>query len=464
MNAQIRVPRVGAHRRVATGYTAIVRFAITWFVVCGFGCYGPSYKDCEVTCATGNGCPSGLTCDDALGVCRTEGHGVACGTTNEDSAGDGGIDALPDAQAGACDVRSIEASGSHACALGGNGKVHCWGDNLLGANGSMGAGTCTGPTGGSQPCYVEPQIVPLPMSATLIGAGDRHACAKLMDQSLWCWGDNSAYQFGNGTSNVTGQPPTNTNRPDASVIVAGQNHTCTVVGNNVLCSGKNSLGEAGSGGQIPQPSPFQVPINVGSEAGAIASGFNHVCAVDGAANSIRCWGSNANQQIAPGTQPAYFTPTPIPGQQGGTMVAAGRRHTCTLDLSTLRPRCHGDNSAGQLGTGDTNPPADPFGGNVVAINGVMAMRAGGDQTCVILTDKSVSCWGSADGTAATTHPVPTAVPLPPGRAATSITVGGTFACALLDDRSVYCWGANNLGQHGDGTTTGNSGSLARVCQ
>lgn len=63
-----------------------MRFGLVWSVVLGAGCYSPSYKDCEVTCATGNGCPSGLTCDQTLGVCRTEGHGQACGAPVDDTA------------------------------------------------------------------------------------------------------------------------------------------------------------------------------------------------------------------------------------------------------------------------------------------------------------------------------------------------------------------------------------------
>ena len=74
-----------------------MRHAFAWVVVCVTGCYSPSYKDCEVTCASGNGCPAGLTCDQALGACRTPDHGASCGSPAIDAPP--GSDAAPDAPA-----------------------------------------------------------------------------------------------------------------------------------------------------------------------------------------------------------------------------------------------------------------------------------------------------------------------------------------------------------------------------
>ena len=51
------------------------------------GCYGPAYHDCEVSCASGAGCPSGLTCDEAQHRCRAEGQTGACTVTGDDGGG-----------------------------------------------------------------------------------------------------------------------------------------------------------------------------------------------------------------------------------------------------------------------------------------------------------------------------------------------------------------------------------------
>lgn len=62
-----------------------------WFVplLLVVGCYSPSYRDCEVTCASGQ-CPAGLRCDN--GVCRLPGMTGACGAPMGDVPVDGSRD------------------------------------------------------------------------------------------------------------------------------------------------------------------------------------------------------------------------------------------------------------------------------------------------------------------------------------------------------------------------------------
>lgn len=69
-------------------------------------CYSPAYKDCEVACG-GGACPSGLSCDPVLKVCRTDGAGGSCGQGSADAArpdmnvpGDQVVDAFCDSQPG----------------------------------------------------------------------------------------------------------------------------------------------------------------------------------------------------------------------------------------------------------------------------------------------------------------------------------------------------------------------------
>ena len=58
------------------------------------GCYSPSYGDCQISCASGAGCPSGLRCD-GTGMCRPANTVGNC----PGGTGDGGMqaDASPDA-------------------------------------------------------------------------------------------------------------------------------------------------------------------------------------------------------------------------------------------------------------------------------------------------------------------------------------------------------------------------------
>jgi alpha-tubulin suppressor-like RCC1 family protein len=92
------------------------------------------------------------------------------------------------------------------------------------------------------------------------------------------------------------------------------------------------------------------------------------------------------------------------------------------------------------------------------------VSAGGYNTCAILDDKSVKCWGYNNegqlGLGDTNHrgyasgemgdDLP-AVDLGTGRSATAISVGRqSHACAILDDKSLKCWGNNYYGELGLG--------------
>ncbi|MCC6558364.1 MAG: hypothetical protein IT372_35950, partial [Polyangiaceae bacterium] len=60
-----------------------------------------------------------------------------------------------------------------------------------------------------------------------------HTCAILKDGSLWCWGDNSVGQLGNGTT--TGElSPTRVMLPAPAIQVVGTGgfegtHTCALL-------------------------------------------------------------------------------------------------------------------------------------------------------------------------------------------------------------------------------------------
>src|SRR4029077_2264175 len=92
-----------------------------------------------------------------------------------------------------------------------------------------------------------------------------------------------------------------------------------------------------------------------------------------------------------------------------------------------------------------------------------AVFAGLSDSCVILDDGAVKCWGAnsfgqlglgdtatrGDGTSAMGDTLPV-VDLGAGRRATSLAVGSTATCALFDDGAVKCWGDPYQGATGHG--------------
>jgi alpha-tubulin suppressor-like RCC1 family protein len=106
-----------------------------------------------------------------------------------------------------------------------------------------------------------------------------------------------------------------------------------------------------------------------------------------------------------------------------------------------------------LGYGGYDPQYIPT--PVAGINNAIAIATGAFHACAVLKDGTVKCWGEGDecqlgygGKNDQISPVTVAGI----NNAISVTVGGGLnSCALLNDGTVKCWGNNNYGQLGDGT-------------
>lgn len=86
-----------------------------------------------------------------------------------------------------------------ACALGSNGVVYCWGNN---GAGTLGDGTLIS--------HLTPQPVTMPQGVifrSLAGDATGHVCAVATAGAMYCWGNNSSGQLGDGTT-VAHQLPT----------------------------------------------------------------------------------------------------------------------------------------------------------------------------------------------------------------------------------------------------------------
>jgi alpha-tubulin suppressor-like RCC1 family protein len=184
--------------------------------------------------------------------------------------------------------------------------------------------------------------------------------------------------------------------------------------------------------------------------GQIAAGFNTTCATvsDG---TVRCWGLSYEDLVQTSS-----VPVALAGVASATAVVSGYLHSCALLLDTSVV-CWGDNSAAQLGSDPNVPDGIVYSATPVAVmtapdaplTGVAALSAAGFQTCALLLDGSIACWG--DDLAGAYNAAPTAIALPAGTFATGVAAGGLHACAVVDDgvtRGVACWGDNTSGQLG----------------
>jgi len=134
--------------------------------------------------------------------------------------------------------------------------------------------------------------------------------------------------------------------------------------------------------------------------------------------------------------------------------------------------CWGDNTAGQLGLGNTQavglldtPAETPM---VSVGEPVIHVSSKSSTVCVVTVSRAVKCWGSnshgqlgrgnTDSIGAADLPsayagIDVGTPSTPGAQVRSVEVGTFHACALWDDGAVKCWGSNSNGQLGLGVPT-----------
>jgi len=103
---------------------------------------------------------------------------------------------------------------------------------------------------------------------------------------------------------------------------------------------------------------------VGGSAQQVSAGGTHTCALL-SGGELKCWGFNANGQLAYGdTTPRYAPPSQTISVDGSaSLVSAGWTYTCPV-LAGGQAKCWGDDSWSQLGYGDgvgrRAPSADPI--------------------------------------------------------------------------------------------------------
>jgi alpha-tubulin suppressor-like RCC1 family protein len=288
---------------------------------------------------------------------------------------------------------------------------------------------------------------PLP-GTERISSGDNFACG-IADQGTFCWGANSVGQLGNGTTSASASPVAVATA--FSSISVGGSHVCGREPNGIVrCWGEGAQGQLGDGAGISRPLPAPGP---GGPFVMVTTGGAHSCAlaIDGVAF---CWGSNAAGQLGNGSAGTnVLSPVVVAGGRTFSTIAAGRNHTCALDL-TGAAWCWGSNAFGQLGDGTTLNRLQPVavsGGEVFG-----GLAGGGDaHTCATGATGIVRCWGANNhgqlGNGTTTlssTPVIVATPL----ALSHVTLGDQHSCGISNDAIARCWGLNTDGALGDGSS------------
>ncbi|MBL9024382.1 MAG: hypothetical protein JNL21_19460 [Myxococcales bacterium] len=351
---------------------------------------------CAPPSVCGNGVvEAGEDCDDGnldeLDACTTTCKVPGCGDgVLQQSFGEVCDDGNTVAGDGCTDCRSvldIFAGGDRTCVLIGNGdemRLKCWGDN---AHGALGIGDLD--NRGDDPGEIAAlPFIDLPTSSPSVAMGALHTCIYKPFLGIQCWGKNTEGQLGLGDTEDRGDEPGEVGSALPFTVTSGlngsvvgfTNATCGVLpgGGNWFCWGSGATGVFGNGSTANiGDEPGEIPVNnqpmFSTTLTEWLNGGDHACGVQNLVT--RCWGQNTSGQLGtgniatwgddPGETVATAAPSPLNVPAGGR-VFVGRAHTCVLSNGLYF--CFGENGSGQLGIGSSQKIGDQPG-EVAALTG-----------------------------------------------------------------------------------------------
>lgn len=274
-------------------------------------------------------------------------------------------------------VSRITSQFEHGCVVKADATLWCWGEASYG---QLGNGT-TAP----------PQLTPVQAQLTdvvQVDAGLHQTCAVKHDGTARCWGEGSNYKLGAGTTLNQVMPRQVATLTEVAQIATNKEFSCARKHEGTAwCRGVGSNGQLGYGGTLTQRLPVQVSQATGlTFITQLAVGERHTCAVnhDGTA---WCWGANGSGRLGDGTTSQRTRPTRVIGLFPTVrQVVAGAHHSCALTTNDT-VWCWGEDTRGEVGDGptDTTPKLTP----VPVLAGGMSLSLQIWHTCVVTDRKSV---------------------------------------------------------------------------
>ena len=341
------------------------------------------------------------------------------------------------------------AHGAHSCGVTTGKRIYCWGSNSSGelGNGKLGF-------------EVRPVRVAGEIWFSSVSAGFFHTCGVALDGRAYCWGEGATGALGNGRAGSRPELPTDRRTKPTMVtdalrflqLAAGHSHTCGLTTTNqVYCWGDNSEGQLGDGTTTRRLSPKL--IAGGRRFRSLSAGVGHSCAVTTEYQAF-CWGSGGNGRLGTGSTRSSLRPVAVATWRKFRQISAGYFHTCAMGRDN-RAYCWGEGISIGDGAGlERLLPTAVAGGRLVEF-----VEAGAGHTCGNGYDGQGYCWGANSlgelgiGSAGPVRLIPDAFVArrPEVLGYKQLSAGDVHSCGIANTGKAYCWGFNGSGQLGDGT-------------
>jgi alpha-tubulin suppressor-like RCC1 family protein len=249
-------------------------------------------------------------------------------------------------------VLDVSVSGLHTCVRTAD-QILCAGVNIGGALGRADDTIRTNVLG--PPEGLPDGLTPVSIAASGPG-GFGHTCVAMSDGLVYCFGANDYGQCGQPSETFSIYVPSPVPDLTGAVFVgAGYYASCALdTSGRVYCWGDNSYGQLGDGTEEGESS---TPLRVDGlpAIGQLAVGSNFVLAVSREGDEVWGWGDGSSGQLGLGETMLIETGTPrrlLTSASATYEAFAGTNHACVIErpaAGRARLLCAGSNFYGELG-------------------------------------------------------------------------------------------------------------------
>lgn len=334
--------------------------------------------------------------------------------------------------------RSITIGPSHTAAIGSDGTLWSWGYNSAG---QLGDGTTVSKS--------SPVQIGTATDWLTVATGASHTVATRSDGTMWTWGYNINGQLGDGTS-VNKSTPTQVGLRDYknswSIVSCGISHTIGLKSDGSIWAwGGNNAGQLGQGNTTHRSSPVQIGSSSWTMI-SVASNGEYVAGIL-LGGSLFAWGNNTNGQLGTGDTTNYSSPVVV-SASSWSFVTAGQRNIVGIKSNKLWTV--GLNTSGQIGDGTTTDRSA-----LVQIGNKNWTKAAAGNTYILAIDNigALYVWGdNSSGSLGLGDTInrsqPTQLPTQ-GLSVLVVSAGGLCSAYINSDYLLKTFGSNQYGQLGD---------------
>ncbi len=334
------------------------------------------------------------------------------------------------------------------CGLTTRGRLYCWGTN---GYGELGTGDFD-----IMVSYLPREVSP--KNWQKVTTSRNHACAIDGNRDLYCWGDDSYYQLGDGDGGwgsedryspkkVLEYGPSAGNWTDVS---AGLRNTCGIKSDGTLwCWGRNYYGMLGIGSwdtSFINYTPEKISLTNDWKAVFLSKLFSSACAIktDG---TLWCWGRNDTGELGTGDNSNRNYPTQISDARWKKIAfftdhANGKGTIGLREDGTLWVW----GSSIFLGVTDTTTTYSPI---LLSSKQYKDIFGGYDNVCAIETNGKLHCWGSNTtqqlGQEDVTLSYNTPLTIFSDYQWETGAISDGSICGIRNNTTLYCWGNNTWG-------------------